>query len=862
VIRLRLLGSVELFGSDSTELRSIIAQPKPMALLAYLAASTPVGFRRREELLAIFWPELDSGRGRRALSQALHVLRSELDEGVITSRGVEEVGIDRTLISTDVDEFRAAIDRQDWKTALDLYRGELLSGFLISGSPEFDQWLDRERSGLKSKAIDAAWHLSSAERDPKEAHRWARRAMELDPYSEEGIRRLIKLLDSAGNRAEAIRAYEEFRARVVRDLESEPSSETNALVDSLRGTRPHDRRPPVAAESTSPSADFVPGAIELPEKRKRNYKVPLAAAFVLIVAVITALAFSNRKSSAGAAKEDQTTRIVIAEFDSPPGDTALGRTISEALRLDLSRSNLVKVASDATLRDALRLMQRDTMLRVTPDLAREIAERENLAGVLSGDVRRAGSGFILSAQLVGADKGELIGGWRATARDSSELLGAIDQLSAFVRRDAGESMRTIQRTSPLLRVSTTSLAALRKEAMGIDAFWSEDYRRSYTLLNEAIAEDSTFTDAYLMLSVLLFNSWTHPSRAIDAAIKAYQYRDRVRDAERYNVLFSYYSVVKGDVPAAIDAQRNAAELDPQIVFWGRYASLLTQMHRFREAELVSLRGLQWQDNVFLYAWLAVARFRSGKIDEARRTLAYALGKFPASGLLLELRTDMTVGMGQYARADSLAHSTTQNLALQASTDMLTGKVDEARSHLIDAERAQERSGSFYLIVRTALNRARLELEVAGDTSRALSIADSIQSSAGWLSLFPNERPYAHLAHFYIRAGRIDRARAMLSSLEKNVPVDYRAHDMWLERRAKAMLRVAAGDASQVEEIKSISQTDPQPMSALADVVWAYRSLGMNADAAKAARAYLDELNPRRTEDDAFNLKAMRTLVSQ
>ena len=100
-----------------------------------------------------------------------------------------------------------------------------------------------------------------------------------------------------------------------------------------------------------------------------------------------------------------------------------------------------------------------------------------------------------------------------------------------------------------------------------------------------------------------------------------------------------------------------------------------------------------------------------------------------------------------------------------------------------------------LIVRTALSRARLELDVAGDTARALSIVDSIPTSAAWLSLFPKERPYAHLAHFYVIAGKFDRARALLADLEKNVPEDYRAHDQWLVKRDRAMLRVAGGDAT-------------------------------------------------------------------
>ena len=44
MIRLRTLGPLDLRGSDGEELRTILAQPKRVALLAYLALATPRGF--------------------------------------------------------------------------------------------------------------------------------------------------------------------------------------------------------------------------------------------------------------------------------------------------------------------------------------------------------------------------------------------------------------------------------------------------------------------------------------------------------------------------------------------------------------------------------------------------------------------------------------------------------------------------------------------------------------------------------------------------------------------------------------------------------------------------------------------------
>jgi len=43
----------------------VLAQPKRVALLAYLAAATPRRLHRRDSLLALFWPELDQEHAAR-----------------------------------------------------------------------------------------------------------------------------------------------------------------------------------------------------------------------------------------------------------------------------------------------------------------------------------------------------------------------------------------------------------------------------------------------------------------------------------------------------------------------------------------------------------------------------------------------------------------------------------------------------------------------------------------------------------------------------------------------------------------------------------------------------------------------------
>ncbi|HEY5062628.1 MAG TPA: hypothetical protein VII52_13900, partial [Gemmatimonadaceae bacterium] len=93
MIELRTLGLLELRGADGDELRPVLRQPKRLALLVYLAANTPLRYHRRDALIGMFWPELDAEHARAALRRALYFLRQSMGEGLIVSRGDDEVGI-------------------------------------------------------------------------------------------------------------------------------------------------------------------------------------------------------------------------------------------------------------------------------------------------------------------------------------------------------------------------------------------------------------------------------------------------------------------------------------------------------------------------------------------------------------------------------------------------------------------------------------------------------------------------------------------------------------------------------------------------------------------------------------------------
>lgn len=272
MLQLRLLGSLDFQDSSGAEIRAVLQQPKRLALLAYLALTPSGGFRRRDSLLELFWPDLDAEHARGALRRSLYFLRRACGDDVVVSRGEDDVGIRADALWCDVTAFEQAVAAGRHPEALELYRGDLLEGFYVAGAPAMEQWLDNERNRLRAGAARAAWGACDAAGPTAAGAMWARRAVDLAPLEDRGVRRLLTVLEAVGDTAGAIREFDHFAARLARDLELEPSPETAALAAAIRarasggtGATPRPARSapgaPSATRGPAPAASTVAGNV-------------------------------------------------------------------------------------------------------------------------------------------------------------------------------------------------------------------------------------------------------------------------------------------------------------------------------------------------------------------------------------------------------------------------------------------------------------------------------------------------------------------------------------------------------------------------------------------------------------------------
>ena len=237
VIRIQVLGALRVEGTDPAVADELLAQPKALALLLYLALARPAGMQQRDRLVGLFWPELDQDRARTALRGTLHRLRQLLGEDAIENRGSEAVALAPERVTCDALAFSDAIAHDRLRAAVNLYQGELLPSFFLPGSDEFERWLEAERAYYSERFIRCAWQLVEEYEHDSEATNathLARDVARIASTDERMLRRVMTKLYELHDRAGAIEVYSRFATRLRKEFNVEPSAETARLAERIR----------------------------------------------------------------------------------------------------------------------------------------------------------------------------------------------------------------------------------------------------------------------------------------------------------------------------------------------------------------------------------------------------------------------------------------------------------------------------------------------------------------------------------------------------------------------------------------------------------------------------------------------------
>ncbi|HJU89324.1 MAG TPA: BTAD domain-containing putative transcriptional regulator, partial [Gemmatimonadaceae bacterium] len=517
MIRLRTLGAIDLRAADGRELSSLLAQPKRMALLIYLAIARPHGYHRRDRLVALFWPESDQTRARQALSKAVHQLRRVLGENALLSRGDDELSLNDALVECDARQLDEAFAAGDHARVLELYGGDLAVGLFVDDAPDLEHWLDDERSRIRHAAAVAATTLADdaiRRGQAATAVEYARQAAAFSPDDEPVTRLLMAAHVAAGDRAGALRAYEHFAARLRAELDSDPSAETVALAQSIR-SRDLPNVGQAATAEPAPSLEqptaASPAKISITPPLsvvRRSWRRPVMAALFVAAVVVLGTSLRGRTADTAATtvpKMLHEDRVLVAVLDNRTGDStleAVGTMAMDFMTQGISSAALVEVVDPSGAVLAARGV--DTLVGRTVDpatMARALAIESGAGLVISGAYYREGDSLRFRVSLSDVTRSTVARSFQlvsAHVREPTAALSDLRRQAIDVIAEAVEPrLLEFSRGSP----KPPSYPAYLEYVRGIDLYTHRQESAAVPHFVRAFELDTSFTLALLNATV-------------------------------------------------------------------------------------------------------------------------------------------------------------------------------------------------------------------------------------------------------------------------------------------------------------------------------------------------------------------------
>jgi eukaryotic-like serine/threonine-protein kinase len=606
---------------------------------------------------------------------------------------------------------------------------------------------------------------------------------------------------------------------------------------------------------------------------RRNRTSLMAAAVAGIAALAVAAGFTALRGAAGHEEPSLAStgafvardRIIVADFADHVGDTALAASISEAFRVELTQSPFVRVLSSRQLRSALVRMERSPDLMLDDTLAREIAVREGVKAFVTGSISRAGGRYSINSQLVSAERGDLLAAVHETARDSSDVIHAVDMLAEQLRRRMGESLSSIASSLPLEQVTTRSLPALRLYTEGDHAFNTGAREHGIALLQQAVALDTGFASAHRRMG-MAYSDEGEPGLMTRALGHAIANQARLPFYERYHTIASYdYSVV-GDLDGAIDAYHSILERYPDDVRALNNLGYVYGMRReFAVQESLLVRAMAIDStNPSIPMSLSSARINQGHFDSARKTLERVRAKYPSLSNLQLSDIYLPAAQQDWDAAERSARVRVKlnaadsvdrmdGLSTLAGIVMTRGRLREAEKESREVMELSDKLGSSARYMASALRLGFLELRYRKAPDKAIAIVNQALEKTTSDYLNDDAAMYDQLAHFFAVAGRPVRARALVAQSEQSQLGKLRG--VTADRRWS--LGAIAASEGRVREavplLRQATKDEECPICTLPDLARAYDANGQRDSAIAVYERYVAAPFEVRFETDAFEL---------
>jgi eukaryotic-like serine/threonine-protein kinase len=530
----------------------------------------------------------------------------------------------------------------------------------------------------------------------------------------------------------------------------------------------------------SPSTDSAPNLSRESSPRTGNgwLLVGLGTIVILATAMIAVRhyrAASHPETGTSDSCQPVTKHaIVLAQIANNTGDPVFDITLHEAMVTVLEQSPYLTLIPEARLQQSMKLMGKASDTPVTPELARELCQRNDGQAVIDGWIAKLGTQFVIGMRAVNCRTGDHVSDLQTTAAGKELVLKALGDLSGQLRTRLGESLSMVQKfDTPIEEATTSSLEALQAYSIGRQMMVQKgEPAAGIPFFEKAIRLDPSFAVAYAALG----NAYSNVSETGMAAInirKAYELRAHVSEHERLYIESHYYQFVTGDLVKASRVYETWAATYPNDEApRTNLAAIYSEMGKFdrslqlaRQAVDISAHdGQTYANLVNAYISLnkpvqaaAVARQAQSENHDSSTLRLYLYDAAYLQNDYAEMQRQMNWGSGEPGIEDAFLDD-------QANALASSGQIEQARELTQRAIEAAKHADEKETAAGYEINEAQREA-LFGNGSDARTAAE------GALSLTKDRETEYGAALALALSGDLPRAQSIAAHLDKTYPDD-------------------------------------------------------------------------------------------
>jgi tetratricopeptide (TPR) repeat protein len=476
-------------------------------------------------------------------------------------------------------------------------------------------------------------------------------------------------------------------------------------------------------------------------------------------------------------KTEFRKRLTVYFFDAEPEDTAatwLQYGLPMAVLTDLAQDQFIDLRAPILFSDRLREAGFGELVNVPLSLAREIAEEQHRDHFVMGSVALAGGEIQATISLYDAGRGRLL---EERACAGADVMEVADKISLQLREDLkipdlGEEGA---QDLPVSEMLTHSPSAYRSSIEGMMASQVErDFARATSLMEEAVAEDSTYADAQSALAMLYMvtNRGAEMAGPMQAAM---DHIYRLPERSRFVVKSNYYFMVRQDADKAMAALEMWADLFPDDIQAHQSRLQIQFLRDDKEGALASLETILELDPAQrdVLRQIGALHEAGGDFSAAREAFQTYAEEFPENHQVLTQLAGLARRMGDldeardyYDRALLLAPSDVGLMVGMGTLERASGNFDEALAQfdaaMATAGTPEERAQVFSALEAYYMGRGQVERSLEIMEQR---LAEAPSYQPGFMVVIQRLVE----AGTYAEAGRLEDAWALVEQARTELP---------------------------------------------------------------------------------------------